>query len=231
MLKNIFAFIGFAVITLIILVSVMGLGYFYDSIGLVNLPDGFPALSDLLPDDAVTVQPADPRPGKVAWTNPLTLLPSATATLPPTATPVPTVIPSPIPPLDPLLYRAHTMTALRELAANLELWMDANNRLSHDGSLLGQPDWRAQAQGALDRSAASAWSLAQVGPPPPEYAGIDALLDAIYAEVETLRGSYAQGIASGDPAVFRAAGESFERLRGLLTETAASMAQQGWAVE
>mgnify|MGYP001297437410 CR=1 FL=1 len=83
-----------------------------------------------------------------------------------------------------------TMSALRQFAADLELWMDANNRFAQDGSLLQQVAWRTQVQQALDQSAASAWTLAQVGPAPNEYAAIDSMLELIYSETQTLRANF-----------------------------------------
>lgn len=235
MIKNFFAFIGFAVITIFIVASVSALGLFYDSLGLVTLPKELPGLSklaELAPRvGEVTVSAQDGSAGKVTWTNPLDLLPAASPTLPPTPTPYPTVVPTPVPPMEPALYRAQTMASLRQLAADLELWMEANNRMAHDASLLQQPDWRAQVQQALDSSAASAWTLANIGPPPPEYSAIDGMLDMIYNEVEGLRANYIQGATTGSAASFEAAGQSFGRLSDYLTQTAGMMAQSGWAVE
>lgn len=235
MIKNFFAFIGLAVITVFIVASVAALGWFYDSLGLVTLPKELPALSklaELAPgagEVAVSVQ--DGAAGKVTWTNPLDLLPLASPTLPPTPTPYPTVAPTPVPPLDPAIYRAQTMAGLRQLAADLELWMEANNRMAHDASLLQQPEWQAQVTQALDASAASAWMLANIDPPPYEYTAIDGMLDLVYNEVEGLRANYNQGVASGSAASFEAAAQNFSRLSDYLTQTAASMAQSGWAVE
>ncbi len=235
MIKNFFAFIGFAVITVLIVASVSALGLFYDSLGLVTLPKQLPALSklaELAPGvGEVTVSVQDGSAGKVTWTNPLDLLPAASPTLPPTPTPYPTVAPTPVPPMDPALYRAQTMASLRQLAADLELWMEANNRMAHDASLLQQPDWRAQVQQALDSSAASAWTLANIGPPPPEYSAIDGMLDMVYNEVEGLRANYNQGVATGSVASFEAAAQNFSRLSDALTQVAGMMAQSGWAVE
>ena len=230
MLKNFFAFIGFAVITLLVVVSVLALGLFYDQIGLVELPRELPSLAELAPGE-VRVQVQNPGVGKTTWTNPLDLLPLASATLPPTTTPIPTALPTPVPPLDPLIYRAQTMSALRQFAADLELWMDANNRFAQDGSLLQQVAWRTQVQQALDQSAASAWTLAQVGPAPNEYAAIDSMLELIYSETETLRANYVQGITYADASAFQAAGESFERLREYIRQAATAMGQAGWSVE
>lgn len=232
MLKNVFAFLGLTFITLLIVVSVAGLGVFYDRIGLVSLPENLPSLAQLLPQQGeVRVQVAGTGVDRVEWSNPLDALPRASATLPPTPTPVPTVLPTPLPPLDPLTYRAETMAALRQLAANLAVWMDANNRLASDPALLGQPEWRAQTQQALDQASAAAWTLAQVGPPPAEYAAIDGLLDQIVVQVDGLRSGYLLGITASDPAQLQAAGETFVQLRDTLTLTAALMAQSGWSVE
>lgn len=232
MLKNAFALIGFAFTTILIVISVAAMGLFYDRIGLVTLPENLPILSQFFAEQGeVSVRVAGSEVDRVEWNNPLDLLPVASATLPPTQTPVPTVIPTPLPPLDPGIYRAQTMSALRQLAANLELWLDANNRLARDASLMQQPEWRAQAQQALDQASASAWTLAQVGPPPPEYAVIDSMLDQISAQVEALRGSYQQGIVSGDLSLLQAAGDTFLQLSDTLTQAAALMAQSGWSVE
>jgi hypothetical protein len=230
MLKNFFAFIGFAVITLLIVISIAAMGLFYDQIGLVELPRDLPSLAELAPGE-VSVQVHNPGVGKTTWTNPLDLLPLASATLPPTAVTIPTVPPTPVPPLDPLIYRAQTMSALRQFAADLELWMDANNRFAQDGSLLQQGQWRTEAQQALDQSAASAWTLAQVGPAPGEYAAIDSMLELIYGETETLRATYVQAMTYADAGAFQAAGESFERLREYIRQAATAMAQAGWSVE
>lgn len=161
------------------------------------------------------------------------LPPTNTPIPPPTSTPTmtPTFTPSPVPPLDPAVYRAEVLLASRRFGTAMDAFRDGNDRLSRDGSLAGDLTWLNEMTAVMDEVREAGIALAQVGPPPPEYAMIDALLDRVAVEAATLRNNYLLGLSNGDPQHFNAASENFEKIRTYMAQAVGEMAKAGWPIE
>jgi hypothetical protein len=159
--------------------------------------------------------------------------PTQTPLPPPTATPTPspTPTPTPVPPLDPGVYRAEVLLRSRRFGTALDAFRDGNDRLGQNGSLLGDLTWLNEMTAVLDEVRAAGIALAEVGPPPGEYALIDALLDQVAVEAATLRNNYLQGLASGDSGYFAAASGNFDRIRQYMAQAVGEMAKAGWPLE
>ncbi len=233
MAKNILAFLGMLFLVVLIGGSVLLMGNIYDSIGLVSLPDKLAkAPQELLKSmtsDEVKITTSGT--GKVEWNNPLEILPKATATFLPTPTDIPMPTATPIPPLSQSEYRGQVMANLKAFASGVERWLDSNDQLTEDENLMNDPNWREEALTSLDQVAASAQVLAQVGPPPPEYDGIDALLDQTSAQAESLAQNYRLGVQNGDVEYLSAAGDDFNQMKDTLTQAVEQMLAAGWSVE
>jgi hypothetical protein len=238
--KNLLAFFGLVFLSLVTLLGVAALGYFFDWAGMMRLPQQAPALGEIA-DRASTLQAHAVRPqavtvqavgvGNAQWSNPLDIIPAATATNTPTHTPTPFPTATPIPPLEPAVYRAETLARLKELATWLERWLETNDRLATDPALMQDPAWRDQAAVALANAAEAGQALADVGPPPPEYLGVDSLLDLVKAELDGLRDQYGMALEYGSAEAFQTAADHFQRLKIYLTQAAEEMVRLGWTIE
>lgn len=240
MVKNILAFFGLVFLTGVILVGVGVLGFFYDTVGLVSIPKAvlqeavaFASTFDIADDTvlprAVTLTVQDGSMHSAEWRNPLEMLPEASPTPLPTVTPLPTA--TPIPPLDPLVYRADTLVQLKGFVAALEGWLAVNDRAAADAALLDDPAWQDEMRSSLAVVVERSQALAEVGPPPAEYAGMDALFDRIQDEAENMDWFVQQGLANRDPRALSGAGESFECIKGYLTQAVNEMIAAGWSLE
>lgn len=252
MAKNILAFFGLMFLTLLVVAGVGLMGYIYDSVGIVELPEEVGIISEqvgILSDKVITI----PERLRVAntrgeptiqvfdgmsepqWENPLDLLPVASATPFITNTPravaIPTATATPVPPMEPSMYRADTLDRLRIFADTLERWLALNKQMGGDMEIKNDPQWQAEMRVLLDEVVISGYSLAEVGPPPAEYETIDQWMGRLPQQVESLRGSYLRALETDDPAAFRKAGEDFNEIRNTLTNAAAVMVDLGWTLE
>ena len=157
------------------------------------------------------------------------------ASTPPPA--LPTAAPTPLPLLDPLVYRTEIELRLRHFGAALEAFMSGNDELAKDSSLISNEEWRSKMAVALDDVAASGKALGEVGPPPVEYEAINAWLQRVGPQSESLRDHYRQaleggGAESGGPAAsFTAAGDDFARIKAYLFAALDEMSKAGWPIE
>lgn len=252
MAKNILAFFGLMFLTLLVVAGVGLMGYIYDSVGIVELPEEVGIISDqvgILSDKVITIPDrlrqanAGGTPtitvfdgmSEPQWENPLDLLPVATETPFITNTPraIPTAIPTatPIPPMEPSMYRADTIDRLRVFADTLERWLDHNKKMGGDMAVKNDPQWQSEMRLLLDDIVYTGYALAEVGPPPAEYETVDAWMARIPEQAESLRESYLRALETDDPAAFRKAGEDFNELRSTLTNAAAEMVNLGWVID
>lgn len=250
MAKNILAFFGLMFLTLLVVAGVGLMGYIYDTVGIVELPEQVGIISDkvgILSDQVITIperllqangngtptiQVFDGM-SEPQWENPLDLLPAASATLYPTNTarPIPTATATPVPPMEPSMYRADTIDRLRVFADTLERWLDQNKKMGGDMAVKNDPQWQAEMRMLLDEIVYSGYALAEVGPPPFEYETIDTWMARIPEQAESLRASYLRALETDDPAAFRKAGEDFNEIRNTLTNAATEMVNLGWVIE
>ncbi len=233
MAKNILSFFGMLFLVVLIGGSVMLMGNIYNSIGLVSLPEGVKGAPHRLLDtlNNQQVQVTASSAGKVEWSNPLDLLPKATPTFKPTPTEIPTPTTTPIPALSESEYRGQVMANLKAFASSVERWLNTNNQLTNDASLMNKADWQQEAFASLDQVASSAQFLAQVGPPPPVYIGIDALLDQVNEQAKLMTQNYRIGVQNQDLESLSAAGDAFSQLKNTLTQSVEQMIAAGWSVE
>ena len=240
MAKNILAFFGLMFLTILVVGGVGLMGYIYDTVGIVELPEQVGILSDkvitiperLRANGTPSIQVFDGM-SEPRWENPLDLLPVATATPFITNTPraIPTATATPVPPMEPGMYRADTIDRLRVFANAMERWLDLNKKMGGDMAVKNDPQWQAEMRALLDEIVYTGYVLAEVGPPPAEYGVIDQWMGRIPQQAETLRGSYLRALETDDPAAFRAAGEGFNEIRSTLTNAAAEMVNLGWVLE
>lgn len=236
MAKNILAFFGMIFLTLLIIVGVWMMGYLYDALGLVSLPEDF-SLARLYQPGEITVVASDHGLEKGTWSNPLEFLPIVSTTPLPVAAatdlpaPTPLATETPVPPLDPLVYQAEVTVRLRQFVDALELWLEVNEKLVLDNSLIQDGNWRNQMELALANVASAGRALAGVGPAPAAYESIDALLDRVQIEAEGLQQNYRQALISGDPRYFSAAGDHFSRIKEYLKQAVEAMLALGWSLE
>ncbi len=240
------SFLANSILVLVLGASVIFFSYFFDSLGILDLPDEIweVPLSLLTPQPAaVTV--TIPEPGAPTWTNPLETLAPPSKTTPgpeviltrPAGTPEfaaiapPAVPPTPVPPLSPEEYRNAVMVNLRSLAQNAQNWLDANDELTRDPYLAADPAWQNRAALLAEQVVASARALAAVGPAPEEYAAVQARLSQISPEAETLCQNYLAALQSDDASLFKAAGQNFANIKDLLTLAVGEMQSAGWPVE
>jgi hypothetical protein len=226
MAKDILAFFGLLFLTLLIVLLVAVVGYYYDALGLVKLPEVVPTtMARVLGPREVTLQAVGI--GDAEWSNPLDALPIATWA--PSATPRPTS--TPVRPLDPAEYRTEVILHLKGFVGGLERWLDANRRLGQDSTLLDDPDWRVEMNGLLVRIGDSGRAMAAVGPAPAEYQGIARLLTRVQDASSALQTNYGRALETRSPDDFLQAGADFERIKAYLTEVVAAMVAQGWSIE
>ncbi len=232
MAKNTLAFLGMVFLVLLIGGSVLLIGNIYDSIGLVSLPEGLTRAPQEFLDSLTSkdVKVTTQGIGKVEWTNPLALLPKATPTFIPTPTKIPTPTATPVPPLSQEEYRGRVMAALKTFASSIERWLNSNDKLTTDTSLMNDAAWREEALASLDQVAISAQALADVGPNPAEYASIDALLNQVNAEAVRLKQDYQTGLENQDSQSLAASGDDFTQLKDTLTQAVTQMVAAGWSV-
>ena len=241
MAKDFLAFLGLVFLTLLIILSVAFLGVAYDGLGIIELPEGLLETPMSLVDSG-ELEIRDSGIGEVEWSNPLDALPTAFFTPVPTLTPVPTQTPTlvptptPVPPLDPLVYRAEVTIRLKSYVSALERWMDANEELAKDNSLISDPSWRDETDAALDDLVNTSQALASVGRPPVEYEGIQALLERVYDETGALHRNYSQALeqhaqGADSSKTFVAASENFTRIKEYLTQAVTKMLASGWSLD
>lgn len=230
MAKNILAFLGMIFLILLVGGSILLIGNIYQAIGLVRLPEGLAeapqAFIDALTADEVQITGSA---GKVEWRNPLEPLPEASPTFFPTL--APTSAPTPVPPLTQAEYRGRAMAALKAFVAAVERWLDTNERLTLDMSLMQDTAWREETRMSLDQIAFTAQALSAVGPPPSEYSEIDVRLDQVAFEALGLQQNYRSGLETGEMQSLIAAGENFIRIKEVLTQAVELMVAAGWSIE
>lgn len=172
---------------------------------------------------------------KAIWSNPLDSLPlpdlfsGLTPTSPavrPESTPTPTRTP-----LDPVVYRSEVLIRLKGFAVPLEAFVNANERLARDNQLLDDPAWRAEMVAILEGVASAGRALSAAGPPPPEYANIDAWLERIPPEAEDLRANYLLAIEQHRLRDFEAAAENFGHIRSYLYQVLLEAGEAGWEID
>jgi len=209
-----------------------------------GLEDGPPQIlvngTPLVTPEATEYDPSLDQNPTIQRTNLVENLPLPTLALSPSPSPAsatplplpsPTFTPTPVPPLDPAVYRSEVLLQSRRFGTALEAFIDANDRLRADGALAGDINWINEMTAALDEVRAAGIALAEVGPPPGEYATIDALLDRVAVEAATLRNNYLLGLSTGDPQHLGAASENFERIRDGMAQAVGEMVKAGWPIE
>jgi hypothetical protein len=144
-------------------------------------------------------------------------------------TPVPTF--TPVPPLDPAFYRTEVMIRAENFAEPLDAFLEANEALAQDETLLEDPEWREAMRAHVEAVGSTGQALAEVGPPPAEYEAIDAWLNRSGAEAEGLRDNYLRALETGEAEDFSAASENFTRIREYLLQALDEMARAGWPLE
>ncbi|NLG96842.1 MAG: hypothetical protein GX491_05735 [Chloroflexi bacterium] len=244
MAKNILAFFGLVFLTLVIVAGVYLVGYFYDSVGLINLPDEVTGQLDrFVSTPEVTIRASDS--GSPQWVNPLedpmraSPTPWPTFTVPfesavtTTPLPTPTTAPTatPVPPLDPRVYQTDTIIGVKRFASALEAWLDVNEKLADNRELLNDAQWRGEIAASLAEVSAAGQSLAAIGPPPEEYRGLDTLFDRLAEESYTLEANYHRALETADPDDFATVGETFYAIREYLTQAVNEMITMGWSLE
>jgi hypothetical protein len=230
MARDFLAFLGLLFLVLLIAIALSVVGYYYDALGLVDLPPVIPTtLARVLgPRTAtVTVEVEAISIGTAEWRNPLADLP--TATWSPTETPQPT--PTTVQPLSLAEYRTEVILNLKDLTGALEAWLDANRQLAKDNGLLDDAAWRADMQARLEQIRASAQAMADVGPAPEEYQGIARLLRRVGEAAEALSTDYGQAMDTRAAEDFRQAGADFEKLKAYLEEAVKAMLDADWVIE
>lgn len=243
MAKDILAFFGLIFLTILIIIGVGLMGIFYDDLGIVQVPDRIrEELTRWTEPGEVIVKDFDL--GEAEWSNPLdgiTGLPELDFTIDselpgfdPTAAPLPTA--TPLPSLKPGVYRVEAVVRLKEFVAALENWLAVNKEVSEDGALVNDNNWQARAQAAVDNVLLTARVLDEIGPAPAGYEGVDEWLFRVHQEAQTMHGEYSQALdhhargASGSEQ-FRAAGESFTRMKEYLSGAVQEMLALGWSLE
>lgn len=235
LVKDFLAFVGMMFLTAFVVVAVGLLAVFYQNIGMVSLPEGvlpkdiqLPQLSLDPPAQSFQGEPtifANPGIGHAEWSNPLDALP--------TATEVPTAIPTatPVPPLSPEVYQAQAIARMKDFAAAMQTWVDANDRLSRDSTLKDDMNWKAEMEVDLQNISATAQSLAAVGPAPAEYEDIYNGLQRVNNDAQALSQSYQAALDSGSSKDYIAAGEAFKRVKDNLTHAVEQMVTLGWTFQ
>lgn len=236
MARDVLSCFGLVFLTLIILIGVGSVVFFYDQLGMAQIPKGV-IETPVSYFQSKEIDIEDLGIGKVEWTNPLEALPTATATRwatptqPATPTPLPAATATPWPTVDPSVYQTEAVIRLKQYVKALEDWLEANQDLSDNPEMRGDPQWRAKMEDQLDEVAAAGHALAVIGIPPAPYAVMDEWLVKVGDESALLRQNYRQALDSGDPAAFQAAGENFIRIKEYLTAAVDEMVAAGWSLE
>jgi hypothetical protein len=226
MAKDFLAFLGLVFLILLVGISLVVVGYYYDALGLVDMPEVVPTtLARVLGPSEETL--AVVGIGTAEWRNPMEDLPRATWA--PSQTPQPTA--TPVLPLDPAEYRTEVLLSLRDFTAALEGWLDANRRLGQDNTLLENAAWRAEMSELLDEIREDGEMLGTIGPAPAEYQSIARLLGRLSTAAGALSFDYRRAMDTGDPKDFLKAGEDFERIKAYLGEAVQAMVIAGWSIE
>lgn len=231
MAKDILAFFGLIFLTILILVGVGLLGVFYDDLGIVQVPETiWDTVTRWTEPGEVVIKDFDL--GEAEWTNPLENLHGD-----PIATAVPAFVPTatPVPPLKPGVYRVEAVVRLKEFVAAIEQWLAVNKEVSNDGTMVNNPEWQARAQSAVDEVLLTARILDEIGPAPAGYEEVDDWLFRVHQEAQILHSEYSQALdnhargASGAEQ-FRAAGDSFTRLKEYVAGAVEEMLALGWTL-
>jgi hypothetical protein len=226
MAKDILAFFGMLFLVLLIILGVATLTFFYDRIGIISLPEGIINIADNVPlSGTITVR--EVGIGKADWSNPLEAIPTATWT------PAPTLTATPIPPLDPIVYEKETILRLKSFVSALERWLAANESITENSELLYDSDWLKEMQLSLEMIGDTGRAMADIGPPPPEYANIDQWIDRVAGEAEGLQTNYERALelhAAGNDSAksFTAASDNFVRIKEYLFQAVEGMLTAGW---
>jgi hypothetical protein len=177
----------------------------------------------LVPPDLDAIETLVNRGPRVEWSNPLegTSLPTL----------FPTDTPTPIPPLDPEVYRTEVMLQATNFGSALQAFLDANEMLTENQSLLEDPSWQENMRGIIEQVYASGWALASIGPVPVEYEAIDVWLKRVGPEVEGLRENYITGLDTRETRYFAAASDNITRIREYLLLALEEMARAGWQID
>ena len=224
MVKNILAFFGLLFLTLILLAGILVLGVFYGRLGFVSLPKGLiETPMSLLTPGPISVEVNGV--GKAEWTNPLDALPIVTeiATTSPTATPTP--------PMDPEVYQAEVLSKMKAFADAVNRWLEANNQLAQDNSLMQDATWSANMQVTLADVAACGKALGEIGPAPEAYQAIDGWLKKIPPEADGLKEHYQKALETRDAQSFVDASSNFNAIKEDLTQAVNAMIQAGWTLQ
>jgi hypothetical protein len=148
--------------------------------------------------------------------------PSPTPTLIPTPTPTPTPVPI------PAEYKARVMIRIRHFSTSLDIFMDANQKLDGEASLLSDPTWRSEVAIALDEFVAAAAAMGGIDSVPEEYREVDQWLDRAGAEARTLREHYLAGVETGNMQYFEAAAGSLNQIIEFMAQAQRAMIASGW---
>jgi hypothetical protein len=148
--------------------------------------------------------------------------PSPTPTLIPTPTPTPTPVPI------PAEYKARVMIRIRHFSTSLDIFMDANQKLDGEASLLSDPTWRSEVAIALDEFTAAAAAMGGIDSVPQEYRVVDQWLDRAGAEAKTLRDHYLAGVETGNMQYFEAAAGSLNQIIEFMAQAQQAMIASGW---
>jgi hypothetical protein len=224
MAKDILACFGLLSLTFVIVLGVIGVGLFYDQLGLVDLPKQATELL-LRPTEPVRIVVEEQGGSRPQWSNPLDALPTATLAQIPTATALP------VPPLEPAVYRAEVMFRLKSFSSAMQRWLDLNQRVADEAALLHDAAWQREMEQVLMEVSATGRALAEIGPAPDDYRQIHTLLDQVGQNAAGLRASYLEGMRSGETRHYNEAGENFERIRYYLGEAVQEMIRLGWSLE
>jgi hypothetical protein len=227
MAKDILAFFGMIFLIILIVVGVSALAIFYDRIGIISLPQGMKELVDAYTPSSGTVTVREIGVGKAEWSNPLDAIPTATMTM----TPVPTA--TQVPPLAPEVYQTDVLLYMKSFVSALERWLDLNEALTRDNSLLSDAGWQTGMRLALENVSETSRALASVGPAPEEYKRIDQWLDRVDQEAQGMRASYLMAIENQadletSTKQFTAASSHFVRIKEYLFQAVDGMIAAGW---
>lgn len=230
MAKDILAFFGLIFLTLLVLIGVALFALFENSVGIISIPDGLDSfiktpLSLLTPAPVVVNVDKVDQIGKAEWTNPLDALPE------PTITPIPQPTATPVPAMEPAAYRKEVIARMKRFAEALQHWLDQNNKLAQDKTLLQDPTWVRETGASLDEIRLTGKALAGVGPAPADYREVDGWIRRVGPEAAGLSTNFSDAIQSNDSKKFTAAGENFNQIKEDLSQAVNAMLAAGWSIE
>ncbi len=227
MAKDFLAFLGLVFLTILIVIGVGLIAYLFDVFQLAPLPNDLTAW--FRPETKVYIEatPVDVFKAIDPHDQPVlaTLTPSRSIS------PTPGLTTSPISPLEPAIYQETIAERLKRFVTALENWRNLNNKLVKDRDLANDAAWIEEMKICLEVVVITGKGLADVGPPPGEYAAIDAWFNQIPPETEGLKYAYLAALNTGDPKSFLLASDHFARIKEILAGSVQDMIALGWYVE